>query len=95
MDAKIVDLQSLFGQPVSYRIPQFQRLYAWKKNGQWEPLWDDVRNIAERILESDSEHNIRPHFMGAIILQGLPSQTAEVDKRLASYELTVFIQFGN
>ena len=47
MDANVVDLQALFGRPISYRIPQFQRPYAWKRDDQWIPLWDDVRNIAE------------------------------------------------
>jgi hypothetical protein len=29
MDARIRDLRELFHQQVSYRIPQFQKPYAW------------------------------------------------------------------
>lgn len=82
MDANIVNLQTLFGQPVSFRIPQFQRPYAWSRSGQWESLWEDVRNLAESLVEPESAGETRPHFMGAIILQRQDSSTAEVDKRL-------------
>ena len=37
--AEILDLAGLFQRPISYRIPQFQRAYAWKESTQWEPLW--------------------------------------------------------
>ena len=46
MDAKIVNLQTLFEQQVSYQIPQFQRRYEWKEKRQWQPLWEDVRTVA-------------------------------------------------
>ena len=81
MDANILTLKTLFGSEVSYRIPQFQRPYAWKKGEQWEPLWSDVRNVAERIL-SRQGGKVPPHFMGAIVLQSQESGTGEVDKRI-------------
>lgn len=81
MDANILTLETLFKSPVSYRIPQFQRPYAWKKEEQWKPLWDDVCNVVERILASQEEY-IPPHFMGAIVLQGQETKTGEVDKRI-------------
>ena len=31
MKAKIQGIDKLFNDPVSYRIPQFQRPYAWSK----------------------------------------------------------------
>lgn len=66
MDANIQTLSSLFGRPVSYRIPVFQRPYAWGKKKQWQPLWHDVRQMAEKVLtEADTEPT---HFMGAIVL---------------------------
>ena len=66
MEAKIVNLQTLFEPEVSYRIPQFQRPYAWGENAQWKPLWDDVRDVALRLLNRKADDKIRPHFMGAI-----------------------------
>lgn len=82
MEAKIVNLRTLFEQQVSYRIPVFQRPYAWKEDIQWQPLWKDIRNVAQRILNQDKNGKIRPHFMGAIVLQQLKSNTGEVTKRL-------------
>ena len=82
MDANIVNLRALFQQQVSYRIPQFQRPYAWGEHVQWKPLWDDIRNIALRVLNKKEDEKIRPHFMGAIVLQQQKSNTGEVAKRL-------------
>ncbi len=65
--------------PVSYRIPQFQRAYAWRLDSQWKPLWNDIVISAGRAL---SDNLIRPHFMGAIVLQRLLNNTGEVEKRL-------------
>ena len=79
MEAKIVNLQTLFGTEVSYRIPQFQRPYAWKKDEQWIPLWEDVLKVADNILQN-GEQKIPPHFMGAIVLQQQSSGTGEVAK---------------
>ena len=78
MNAKIVNIEGLFQEQISYRIPQFQRPYAWGEKVQWAPLWRDVREAAERFLNKE----IRPHFMGAIVLQLQQSNTGEVTKRL-------------
>ncbi len=82
MEASILKLQTLFGDQVSYQIPQFQRPYAWREGDQWFPLWEDVRNLAERHLDSDGQQRVKPHFMGAIVLQHRESNTGEVTKRL-------------
>ena len=82
MKAEMVDLQTLFGKPVSYRIPQFQRPYAWKKGEQWVPLWDDVRNLADGWLCRQQNAKLRPHFMGAIVLQRQNNASSEVEKRI-------------
>ena len=81
LDANILTLKTLFGSEVSYRIPQFQRPYAWKRDEQWVPLWDDVRKVAENIL-SRQGGKVPPHFMGAIVLQSQESRTGGVAKRI-------------
>ena len=66
--AEILDLAGLFQRPISYRIPQFQRACAWKESTQWEPLWGGLRSIMKhRVKHGDL--SVRPHFMGAIVLQ--------------------------
>ena len=82
MEAKIVDTYTLFSGPVSYRIPQFQRPYAWREDSQWMPLWEDVRSVAERQLKRGVNDRVKPHFLGAIVLQHRKSSTGEVIKRL-------------
>lgn len=81
VEAKIVNLDALFSGQISYQIPQFQRPYEWREEEQWMPLWEDVRTVAERLMES-KDTKIRPHFMGAIVLQHRQSATAKVDKSL-------------
>ena len=78
MDANIKSVRSLFSGPISYRIPPFQRAYCWNLERQWEPLWEDIKRLAERHGEGGE---VTPHFMGAIVLQPLPSATGEVVKR--------------
>ena len=82
MDAKILNLRSLFHQQIAYRIPQFQRPYAWGEHVQWKPLWDDICNVALRVLKKEDRDTIRPHFMGAIVLQQQNSERGEVTKKL-------------
>lgn len=57
----------LFNLPQHFVIPLFQRPYVWKEDEQWEPLWKDIRRVAELRL---SEPHLNPqHFLGAIVLQ--------------------------
>ena len=82
MEANIVDLRTLYEKPISYRIPQFQRAYAWKQETQWDPLWDDVEDLANRVLADSDATQDKPHFMGAIVLYPQSNNTGEVEKRL-------------
>lgn len=82
MDAHIQTLFGLFHAPVSFRIPVFQRPYAWTKERQWQPLWNDAQRIAERLRVAKSEEKIPPHFMGAIVLQLQSAKSGRVVKRI-------------
>ena len=67
-------------QPQRLVVPLFQRPYVWNEESQWEPLWDDVTRVAERILKSPHEkHN--PHFLGAVVLQQVQRQTGLMQER--------------
>ena len=60
-----------------YVVPTYQRLYVWSREDQWEPLWSDVEEIANVLVEdavnrgSESvDANLRePHFLGAVVLK--------------------------
>lgn len=82
MDAGIQTLSDLFASPVSYRIPVFQRPYAWTKERQWKPLWSDAKRIAEKLLAAKAGEKIPPHFMGAIVLQLQSAKSGQVVKRI-------------
>ena len=79
MKASSINLQKLFEQTIQYRIPLFQRPYVWEEQKNWQPIWDDIRSLAE--------HNIRagdpkPHFLGAIVLDQVLNQTGAIESRL-------------
>ena len=81
-----LNLQTLFGKQTRYEIPAFQRPYIWNQTRQLEPLWDDVRNTAERHLEAllgSTPHQVPNHFLGAVVLQQQSTMTADVlDRRI-------------
>ena len=71
--------QRLFTQPIRYDIPAFQRRYVWKQEEQWEPLWDDVEQLAQSIME---DGRTDPHFMGAVVLQQMQFPTGTIERRI-------------
>lgn len=58
--------------------PLFQRPYVWNREQNWEPLWEAIQEVAERRLAGDVP---RPRFLGAIVLDQLPTQTGDVEAR--------------
>lgn len=90
MKADTLSLKALFQKDVRYVIPTFQRPYVWGQEQQWEPLWDDVRNAAERYLDeldaagddrALAEARTGSHFMGAVVVQQRPNAAAELETR--------------
>jgi len=73
------NIKLIFGQDRRLVVPLYQRPYVWNREQQWEPLWEDMRAIAERILQHKS---VRPHFMGAIVLDQIPQPTGKLENRL-------------
>ena len=57
MKADTIDLAAIFGQPVRYMVPMFQRPYVWKRETEWIPLWDDIRSVLERQLDENPNNN--------------------------------------
>jgi uncharacterized protein with ParB-like and HNH nuclease domain len=58
----------LFMQPQRLVVPLFQRPYVWNEENQWEPLWNDVVRVTDRVLNGPLEKH-HPHFLGAVVLQ--------------------------
>ena len=90
MDTNILNPKDLFQKNIRYTIPTFQRHYVWTQEDQWEPLWEDVRNVAENFLEElsrsggdsvEAEQRTSSHFLGAIVLQQVRVSVREIDRR--------------
>ena len=90
MHTDILTPKDLFQKDVRYTIPPFQRPYAWSQDDQWEPLWEDVRNVAENYLEAlersgndavEAEQQTSPHFLGAVVLKQVPVATKDIGQR--------------
>ena len=73
MDVNLLTPKRLFEEPVRYVVPEYQRKYVWTQDEQWEPLWNDVLNLADQALparqhQGEQPASIRPHFLGSIVL---------------------------
>jgi len=80
MKADSYNLEEIFSSTRQYCIPIFQRPYVWQKEEQWIPFWEDITNVANRLVEK-SDAELRPHFLGAIVLQQWKTKTNEIEKR--------------
>lgn len=74
-----ITINQLFYQPRRYVVPLYQRPYIWQQQIQWEPLWEDIRTVAERLIDNANAHL---HFLGAIVLEYVPQHTGAMQIRL-------------
>ena len=93
MDATTYELRAILGNERRFLIPTFQRDYEWTEKGQWSLLFDDLVATASRLaaarvnagIVGDSaakaEKRVAPHFLGAVVLDQLPSKAGELDQR--------------
>jgi hypothetical protein len=85
VEVNVRTVDSLFlPNNVRYEVPIYQRPYVWNRSDQWEPLWSDVCRVAENYLnttDSDDQNEVRPHFIGALVLQQQASSAGEIDAR--------------
>ena len=61
-------------------VPLFQRPYVWNEENQWEPLWDDMVRVTERLLSNPSQKHF-PHFLGAVVLQQVQNPVGTMQER--------------
>ena len=80
MDTQVRTPQAIFMQPQRLLVPLFQRPYVWNEELQWEPLWKDLERVATRLMLSPNTTQA-PHFLGAIVLQQLPTPTSDLQQR--------------
>lgn len=75
-----ISVMNIFTQQTRYTVPLFQRPYVWKREDQWEPLWDDVRAAADRVLASGGKP-VSSHFLGTVVLDQTPNPVFSLPRR--------------
>jgi hypothetical protein len=80
METQVRTPQMVFMQPQRLIVPLFQRPYVWNEDNQWEPLWGDVKRVAQRLL-ADAHARHQPHFLGAVVLQQLQTPSGTMQER--------------
>lgn len=80
METQVRTPQMVFMQPQRLVVPLFQRPYVWTEESQWEPLWDDLVRVTERVLSRPTDKH-HPHFLGAVVLQQVQKQTGQMQER--------------
>lgn len=78
IEARIIDPGELFFRSERFEIPKFQRRYVWGQDEQWEPLWEDLENCAQAVIDGEDKG---AHFMGAIVLRQKSVPTAMIGRR--------------
>ena len=78
MQANPRTIRVLFDSQLRYVVPMFQRLYVWKESPQWQTLWEDISEKAWLRVEGKSA---RPHYLGALIIEGVKPESPQEVKR--------------
>jgi len=93
VNADTYDLKTILTLERRYVIPTFQRDYEWTKDGQWALLFEDLEAVASRLEDgrkvaevlgepvTKADKQVAPHFLGAIVLELLPSSAGSLDLR--------------
>lgn len=80
METLVLTPQKVFMHPQRLVVPLFQRRYVWGRDTQWEPLWQDVVRVADRVLARPADRH-HPHFLGAVVLQQVATQAGFMQER--------------
>lgn len=93
MKADTYELKTILTLERRYIVPTFQRDYEWTQDGQWELFFDDLESVAAKLgakrreyadtgqPEAKADQQVAPHFLGAIVLDLLPTSAGSLDAR--------------
>jgi len=76
--AQTQKIERIFGQTIRYQVPLFQRPYVWSAERNWDPLWEDISSLLDKHIRGEK---VRPHFLGAVVLEQVPQQTGGIESR--------------
>ena len=89
MEPRKYTLAELFEGQLVYVVPSYQRLYVCNREDQWEPLWTDVEDIANVLVEEVARNesgavnldSVESHFLGAVVLK-ISGDTSDLARQL-------------
>ncbi len=81
MQPNYSSIGQVFSAQMRYTVPLFQRPYVWGKDEQWQPLWDDLSALADRVLSPPSHKPVAGHFLGTLVLEQVPTVTVVLPQR--------------
>jgi hypothetical protein len=90
MKADTYELKGILGKERVFVVPTFQRDYEWTQDEQWELLFQDLDDVADRLYAARLHHvaggsspdkRVAPHFLGAIVCDLVPTTTGDIDTR--------------
>lgn len=81
MQPTYITIAQLFGSQTRHTVPLFQRPYVWSREEQWEPLWEDIAGLLDRIEARQGDGLIASHFLGTIVLEQTPNVTGSLPRR--------------
>jgi hypothetical protein len=71
LETNTLDFKALLGNGSAFRVPKFQRDYAWTRDN-WEDLWTDITDLEVQIGQVQ-------HYMGALVTQQKDAEILIID----------------
>ena len=81
MQPNYISISTLFSAQTRHTIPLFQRPYVWTREDQWEPLWQDIAGLLERLEDRVDDAPVASHFLGTIVLEQVQNATGSLPRR--------------
>lgn len=78
MRADKLTVNRIFDRTERLEAPLFQRPFVWNEDKNLEPLWESIKAIAQKRLQGAE---MRPHFLGTIVLDQLSTPTGKIHAR--------------
>lgn len=81
MQPTYIPISQVFGAQTRHTVPLFQRPYVWSREAQWEPLWEDILGLLERLENRDDDAHVASHFLGTVVLEQVSNPTGSLPRR--------------
>lgn len=81
MQPSYSSIGQIFSAQTRYVVPLFQRPYVWAKEDQWQPLYDDIQELADRVLDPPPHKPVAGHFLGTAVLEQVMVPAVEMPQR--------------